>query len=138
MRAVALKRTIAACVCPSIAEMRKGLLLILTLLTFACSKPEVVVPQEVIPRDSMISLLCDLHLAEASIQLRNAGAGDSARAETYARYRYVFSVHQVDRERVKNSMIFYRSHPEFFHKMYKEVIAKLSERQAKEQKRPAL
>jgi len=108
------------------------------MLIIACSRPEVIVPATVILRDSMISVLSDMHLAEAAIQLRNLGAGDTARAETYARYRYVFRKHGINADQFRKSMTFYRSHPEYFNKMYKEVITRLSETQAKEQKRPAI
>lgn len=120
------------------ADMRTALFLLSTMLLFACSRPEVIVPESVIPRDTMISILSDMHLAEAAIQLRNMGSGDTARAESYARYRYVFKKHNISIGQFRQSFAFYRSQPEYFNKMYKEVITRLSEIQAKEQRRPGL
>lgn len=121
-----------------IDNMRVALFFFSIMLLIACSRPEVIVPSTVISRDSMISILSDMHLAEAAIQLRNLGSSDTARAESYARYRYVFRKYNISAEQFRQSFSFYRSQPEYFNKMYKEVITRLSEIQAKEQKRPAI
>ena len=107
-----------------------GLLLIVVGLLSSCSKKQVVVPENVIPRDSMILMLTDVHIAESTIQIRNLGRSDTTRQEAYARYRYIFNKYKVNDERFRESFEFYRSQPEYFHKMYDEVLARLSEKQA--------
>lgn len=105
--------------------------LFLLSCVFACSKKPVEVPADVIPRDSMIVLLAEIHLVEASIQVLNVDVNDSTQSAAYGLYRYVFTKHHITQEKFKRSFDFYRSEPAYFHQMYDEVITKLSEDQAK-------
>jgi hypothetical protein len=106
------------------------LLLVSFGLLSSCSKKQVVVPESVIPRDTMILMMTDIHLAEATIQIRNLGRSDTTRQEAYARYRYIYEKYKVGDDRFRESFEFYRSQPEYFHKMYDEVLTRLSEKQA--------
>jgi len=106
----------------------------LLIFIFACSKPEVKIPEDVIPRDSMIVVLADIHLIEATIQLKGLGRNDTLKEEAYGRYRYVFNKHKVTTSQFRKSLEYYRSEPEFFQKMYDEVITRLSVEQAKSNK----
>ena len=107
-----------------------GIVLMLSLF-FGCSKKEVKVPADVIPRDTMIVVLAEIHLAEASIQVLNVEVKDSLKAVSFGLYNYIFSKHKITQELFKKSFDYYRSEPAYFHAMYDEVITHLSEDQAK-------
>lgn len=115
-------------------KFRTYLLLSFLILITACSKPEVKVPADIIPRDSMIVVLADIHLIEATIQLKGLGRNDTLKAEAYGRYRYVFNKHKISSTQFRKSLEYYRSEPEYFHTMYNEVITRLSVEQAKSNK----
>ncbi|MFN0187458.1 MAG: DUF4296 domain-containing protein [Bacteroidia bacterium] len=107
-----------------------GIVLMLSLF-FGCSKKQVEVPSDVISRDTMIVVLAEIHLAEASIQVLNVEVKDSLRAVSFGLYNYIFSKHNITQELFKKSFDYYRSEPAYFHAMYDEVITHLSEDQAK-------
>jgi Domain of unknown function (DUF4296) len=111
--------------------MRKiGIVFILSVL-ISCSKKEVEVPDDVIPRDSMIVILSEIHLAEATIQVLNVDLNDSTKIASFGLYRHIFSKHNITQELFKKSFDFYRTEPTYFHAMYDEVLTRLSEDQAK-------
>ncbi len=111
--------------------MRKiGIVFILSVL-IGCSKKEVEVPDDVISRDSMIVILAEIHLAEATIQVLNVDLNDSTKIASFGLYRHIFSKHKITQELFKKSFDFYKSEPAYFHTMYDEVITNLSEDQAK-------
>lgn len=111
--------------------MRKiGIIFILSVL-IGCSKKEVEIPNDVIPRDTMIVVLAEVHLAEATIQVLNVDLNDSTKIASFGFYRHIFSKHNITQELFKRSFDFYRSEPAYFHTMYDEVITRLSEDQAK-------
>lgn len=116
--------------------MRKiGIVFILSVL-IGCSKKEVEIPDDVIPRDTMIVVLAEIHLAEATIQVLNVDLNDSTKIASFGLYRHIFSKHKITQELFKKSFDFYRSEPAYFHAMYDEVITYLSEEQAKNSSLP--
>lgn len=106
-------------------------LLVLSFVFFSCSSPEVSIPSTVIPRDSMVAILADIHLIEATIQIKGLGRFDTLKAEAYGRFRYLFEKYHITNSRFKESLEYYRSEPEYFHLMYDDVLTRLSEEQAK-------
>ncbi len=100
------------------------------LLLFACSRPEVKVPEDVIPREKMISVMVDIHLEEAAFQLRNFNDGRTPIIDAHGRYRYVFNKHKITEDQFRKSFAFYNRQPAYFHDMYADIITRLSEAQA--------
>ncbi len=115
-------------------KARSVLALLIIMSCYACSRQEVQVPADVIPRDTMVNILADMHLVEAIIQVRNLGRNDTLKAEAYGRYRMVFEKHRVNSEQFIKSLNYYRGEPAYFHDMYGDVLTRLSEEQAKQEK----
>lgn len=107
------------------------LIILLTGFALSCSKPKVVMPAEVIPADTMVKILSDMHLAEAAIQMRNLSGHDSLRSEAFGRYKYIFEKYKVSATDFEKSFKWYSGEPELFSKIYDSVIVHLSEGQAK-------
>ena len=113
--------------------MKQTLYSILTffiLTSFACnsSAPEVIIPPEVMSKDSMVSILVDVHLLEATIDLGiMQGAIDPKQAD---KYYPVFKKHNITRQQYDKNLLFYSSHPELLDQIYDKVIAGLSRKQA--------
>ena len=114
--------------------MTKSLYLFALMLVIfsSCAKNKVVVPEGMIPRDSMIVILAEMHLVEATIQSRNLGRNDTTRLEAFGRYKYLLAKHKITEVEFKKSFEFYRSEPEYFLTMYNDIITRLSELQAKD------
>ncbi|MFN8155166.1 MAG: DUF4296 domain-containing protein [Bacteroidia bacterium] len=110
-----------------------SLLLICTGILCSCSKPKVEVPANIIPADTMVRILTDMHLVEAAIQMRNLSGHDSLHTEAFGRYKFVMEKYKISREQFEKSFRWYSSEPQLFARMYDSVIVHLSEGQAKAQ-----
>lgn len=79
----------------------------------------------VIPADSMVSLLTDLHMADAMVNIEQK---KSLPAENLAGeyFHTVLQKHQVSYPSFEESMRYYVYHAETFNAMYEEVIVNLS------------
>jgi hypothetical protein len=107
--------------------MRK-LLLFIIAFTFlqSCEKKPLVVPADVLTKDTMIAVLADVHLAEAMLQLQNLGRNDSTRAIAVGYYKTVYAKHNITQQQFDNSFRFYLKQPEILSVMYDSVITRLS------------
>lgn len=110
----------------------KYLLIAGIALTISCSRSKEEIPSSVIEQKKMVEVLSDVHYTEATIQLRNLNYSDSTRKIAYGYYKEVFQKHHITPEQFKESFMWYKSHPEVMNDMYKEIITRLSEEQAKE------
>ena len=90
--------------------------------------PEVVPPSTVLSKDSMLSVLTDLQLLEAGIDLGLVPiTGATVRPDKqYA----VFKKHGISRAYYDSSLVFYSAHPELLSKIYEKLISDLSKKQA--------
>jgi hypothetical protein len=108
----------------------KFTLILVTAVTFmvGCLQKPPDIPSDVYPRDSMIIILADVHLAESQISGMTPAKNDPSLREQTLRSSLL--VGGLDSTRFRTSFDFYSRHPEFFMKMYEEVINELSRRQA--------
>jgi hypothetical protein len=103
-------------------------LLLLTGGILSCSPPESRIPSEIIPPDSMVLILSDFYLAQAV-------AGQTVLAQDILEikkslYQHILTTHQLNYERLRQSLEFYSAHPEIFASISENVIQELSRRQA--------
>jgi hypothetical protein len=113
--------------------MKLNRLIFFLLLFSACNDqdPEKI-PAEIISRDTMISILADLHIAEARII--NAGPVFRDKTLKSAYLQQVLTRAAIDSSRFLKSFEFYSDHPEIFSGMYEQVIVEISKRQAERAK----
>ena len=111
------------------------LLLIFSLqfLMSSCEKKTEKIPADILSPDSMVAVVADLQLAEATIQLRNLGYTDSTKAQAYGYYKFVLKQHQLDINYFLKSFHYYTNHPALMSKMYTDVLTLLSQKQVKAQ-----
>lgn len=103
------------------------------LIFFSCiQEKEYIIPSEYIQRDSMVTILADIHIAEARILSLNTGAGDKQKNASY--YKYVFQKHAITPKQFKESLSYYSQSPELMNAVYTDVINELSRRQAEAEK----
>jgi site-specific recombinase XerD len=81
----------------------------------ACSKPEVKIPNNVIPKDSMVFIMMDVHIAEAGVKSLSA---DSLMINTKTYYEFIYKKHQITEEQFQKSMRFYTYQPELLQEIY--------------------
>lgn len=102
------------------------------LLFLGCSHqkpiPEEKVrrPDTLIPREQMIRVITDIHLAEAAIaSLKNKGLQTQYLTEDY--FNAVFGKYKISKETYTSNFNFYKNDQEDFLKMYEKVVRNLEE-----------
>lgn len=103
-----------------------GILIILITL-WACDEEVVKKPEHLIKEKTMISMLVDIHLAEATFNMQGKG-DEKLKNTTSADFYYsVLDKYHVQDSVFENSLIYYTSNPKNFEKMYRKVMSRLSE-----------
>lgn len=100
-------------------DILKTGLFVALLLCSACSNQDVNSFTPAVSDSVMIELMIDMHLAEAHAEILNQpidGLQDS-----------ILSHYQLSREDFESNMAYYRENPDAFHKVYSEVLDKISE-----------
>ena len=103
--------------------MKRSLILLTILLVLACeSKVNYKKPDHLIPRDTMIDLLYDMHLAVGTTNLMN-----KKREKDRNYMSLVFEKYGIDSTRFKISNIYYTSQAVEYEEMFEEVERRLEE-----------
>ena len=106
-------------------KRRIGAVLFTSLVLFAgCRKEPVALP---VPKDKLVGVLVDVHLAEASIQDLIGQEKDSV-ADLY--YEKIFELHGINRIDFDSTMAILRNDPWRSKVIYEEVLEELSEKEA--------
>ena len=110
--------------------MKQLLFGILLLTLMSCNRLKTTqVPADVMPRDSMVSILVDIHVADA-VADQKFGQDKPNRAFANGMYERIFEIHHTTAALYKTSFKYYESHPEILDKMYEQVITEISKREA--------
>lgn len=101
--------------------MKKLLIIFVVTLVFSCeSKVNYEKPEDLIPKDSMIDLLYDMHLAVGTSNLRNK------KMEKDRNYMsLVYEKYGVDSTRFAASNVYYTSQAVEYEEMFEEVERRL-------------
>ncbi len=107
---------------------RNTVISILLILFFAaCDSQVVEKPKDLIKEKTMISMLVDIHLAEATF---NSQAYRDSVVKTMSATDFYYSVlnkYNVSDSLFERSFIYYASEPKVFEKMYRKVTGRLTE-----------
>lgn len=103
-----------------------SIFIVLLFLTSACSKPEVKIPADVIPKDSMVFIMMDVHIAEAGVKTL---AADSTMVNLKNYYQYIYKKHRVTEEQFQYSLRFYTYHPAVLQEIYTKMAEEMSKKE---------
>ncbi len=110
--------------------MRLLTLLIMIIIFFpGCSGEEQEIPAGIVSRDSMVTLLTEVHIAEATL-IKSGSKGLDINIKS-AYLQQVLNNAGVDTTRFLRSFDFYSTQPEMFAEMYEQVVVEISKRQSK-------
>ncbi|HRH02075.1 MAG TPA: DUF4296 domain-containing protein [Bacteroidia bacterium] len=114
-----------------VMQFIKKYLLVFSLLGFAnsCTTNSDGLPDNLIGRDSMITVLIDIHIADAAVNLSSFNQQELP-PDKEKLFREIYSKHGLTKAKFDSSFIYYSQHPELFEKIYEDVIIGLSKRQA--------
>lgn len=113
----------------------RGIFFLTLSLFLACSteKPTEKIPPEIIPFDSMVTVMADIHIAETRMLM--SGLPDStAKTKQSSHYKFVFEKNKIDSAHFKKSFEYYSLHVSLMNNLYDKVIDELSKRQAEVEK----
>ena len=102
---------------------------IIIILATSCSEKDLDIPAEMIPRDSMIEILADVHIAESRLIQDGYKPNNQVFKSEYI--QHVLNKDGVDSTRFNKSFLFYSAAPGYFQDMYEDVITEISKKQAK-------
>jgi len=112
--------------------IRKIAFLAVLLLVCACSSKDkkTEIPENIIPPDSMVSILVDFHLVEASV-FQGQKIHEDINEVTNSRYKFIFKKHKINRKQLSESLMFYSEHMKDLETIYKQVVVELSTTQSR-------
>ena len=104
------------------------LIILMVLLCFSCSKEKL--PKGILPKDKMVPILVDQHLAETIFAQRFAVGikGDNALEDLYLS---ILKKYKVDQKVFEESVYYYSKHPDKYKPVYDEVLNRLNEMEVK-------
>jgi hypothetical protein len=102
---------------------------IIFLLVCACKDKFPVIPKGVIGVEKMKAIMVDMHVADAVAETKAQMGGDE-RTLTQSYHAQIFKNHDVTREDFLKSFKFYESEPVLLNRMYDEILAEISKREA--------
>lgn len=111
-----------------IIYLTAALLLILT----SCSpkNDELVIPDNVVPKDKMTDILVEIQIVEgALIYKRSTGQIYNDFRDYY--YTFIFDKYDVSQKKFDRSMDFYKENLEVLDKIYEEVLKRLETKKRK-------
>jgi hypothetical protein len=99
------------------------------LIYFSCNDKTVVIPDSVLPQDTMAAVLVDMQILEA-LKVK-AGITDSlSRDSMLVEYALIFKKHHMNQEQFEQSLDFYKANPRLLEGIYDKTINELSRLQA--------
>lgn len=101
------------------------LFFLVNILFISCNRKQGVVTAEIIPKDSLINIIVDLHLADA-VLLNPITQSKISDISSNRLYKTILNKYGISRERFNNSINFYAETPIVLDSIYDKVIEKLS------------
>src|SRR5262245_11637473 len=109
--------------------MRKILILsFIALAVGSCKRREEKVPGNLISPDSMVSILVNIHLAEAAANITRINDVQSFKAREL--YPAIFKTHRTDSITFHSSFDYYLQRPKKLETIYDKVLNELSRRES--------
>jgi hypothetical protein len=106
--------------------MKKLLAILLLYLLASChGRTSAHVPDGIIPPDSMVAILTDVHLLQASIQL--GYFQDDTITTVQKAFKDLWKKHHVNEDDYNKSIKYYSYHPILLDPVYEKVMSNLNE-----------
>jgi hypothetical protein len=101
--------------------------ILLVSIFISCKKAEVKIPEGILKKGEMVSILADVHIAQAAAVMNSAS--DSTRYSVAEMRKYILDTHHTNQMQYDSSIAFYTRHPEMMSQIYDSVITELSKKQ---------
>lgn len=111
------------------------LIVVTAFLAMACDDEVVQKPRHLVKRDKMISVLTDMHLAEAVYQTKRFSSKELNIYSESDFYYTILRKHSLADSVFEKSLIYYSSKPKEFEKIYTRVINRLTEMESEQKEK---
>ena len=106
-------------------------IIFLLVLFFSCEKKkEAPIPQNILSQEKMVTLLVDIHIVGASLNLNLVPSANIMKKD--GTYDNILKRNHINKQQYDESMAFYMNNPELWNKVYEGVLSELSKKQARE------
>ncbi len=103
-------------------------LLLCLVSCYNVNEREVVVPDKLLSKSEMVSVLTDVQLVEAGLSINENRRLEMELKPEY--YRLVLDTHNITLKQLKENINYYQSTPKVMEDIYDEVLANLSKLQS--------
>ena len=100
---------------------------ILACLLYACSNPEVEIPENILSETVFENILKEIHLSEGAFELNKTKNMENAKATLANNYTSIYSEYKISAIDFKNTLNYYAQHAEKLEKIYSNVLEELNE-----------
>jgi hypothetical protein len=104
-----------------------SVILFLMPAVFSCEEAVVNKPKKLVPKNVMINMLTDIHMAEAIFQTKRMSSEELRKFTDADFYHSVLKKYNVADTTFEQSLVYYASLPTEYEKIYVRVIGKLNE-----------
>jgi len=104
-------------------------IVIMTLLVSACTQrfeKEAVVPENLIPQETMVDIFVDLRLLDATVNLEQKKRNRKTNDLSYHLHNSIMDKYVISREQFEASFHYYQNDLEILDEIYMDAITKLS------------
>jgi hypothetical protein len=100
----------------------KLIILIIFYSLLACSTPKESIPEVILPEKEMVSILKEVHLAEANFELLKTNSKEVAQNTLFNNYHEIYSKYNIDENKFQETLEYYANHPEQLEGIYSKVL----------------
>ena len=100
-------------------------LLILFCLFISCSTTDKQLPDNIISKEIFITVLKEVHLAEAAFELNKSKGIEAAKKALDKNYSEIYSSHNIDKDKFEKTLFYYANHPEELEQIYSKALKDL-------------
>ena len=91
----------------------------------SCNTTDKKLTDNIIPEEIFITVLKEVHLAEAAFELNKSKGVETAKKILDNTCAEVYSTHNIDKERLKRTLSYYANYPEELEQIYSKALKDL-------------
>ena len=101
--------------------------LIIYCFLLACSSSKERIPEGILPEKELVSILKEVHLAEANFELVKTNGKEVAQNTLLNNYQEIYSIYNIDKNEFQQTLEYYANHPEKLEGIYSKVLEDITE-----------
>lgn len=109
--------------------MYRNLFFAALALLSSCTSKQHNIPDGIIPSDTMVVIMADMHIADAIAETKAQGGENEKNLSTKYQDR-ILAQHKITAEQFKQSFDFYENTPDLMNAIYDQVLVEVSKREA--------